>query len=428
MRLLRTSLLNGVAVSVKVGTMLLLSKVLAVYLGPAGFAVVGQFQNLVTLANTLASGGLAVGITKYTAEHSQDALRLKGLWATSVLITAMWASVTVLVIVLGRDSLSVWALADHRLDHVLIWLASSLFFAAFNGLMLAVLNGKQLIKPYIIANIAGNILNAALAVSLVALSGLEGALVSIAIGQGVSCLTTLVLFCRRIPMSHLFRLRLADRRTAGLLSRYSLMFATSAIAVPLAQVQIRNHIGAELGWHDAGLWQALMRISDTHLMLLTMTLSVYFLPRFSELQNPEALRAEMRRGYRFILPTAFTTCCVLYVLRDVVVNTFLSADFLEVSRYLSLQLIGDFLKIGSWLYAITMLSHARTRQFIVTEIFFNVLYVVLATSLSSSNGLHGAAGAYAATYAVYWLVSARLFYKLINELADADPRVLEGRA
>lgn len=416
MKLLGTSLVNSFAVAVKIGTTLLLSKVLAVYLGPTGFAVIGQFQNLISLAYTFASGGISVGVTKYTSQHSAEPARLTSLWTTTALITAAWASVTILAILLGRDSLSSWALTDTNLGYVLYWLAGSLFFGALNTLMLAVLNGKQLVVPYVVANIIGNVLNAALAIVLVATFGLEGALISLAAGQGLSFITTFVIFHKHVPFLRTFDLRSAEWSVARSLSQYSLMFATSAIVVPLSQLAIRNHIGEQLDWHEAGLWQAMIRISDTHLMLLTTTLSVYFLPKFSELQESSKLRGEVRRGYLFILPITIGTSCALYLSRNIVISAFLSAEFAEVANYLLIQLVGDFLKIGSWLYAITMLSHARTRQFVMTEIVFSLLFVALAIGLCEPYGLQGVAAAYAITYGIYWVSTALLFRRLTHSL------------
>jgi PST family polysaccharide transporter len=416
MRLLSTSLVNGVAVAVKIGTTILLSKVLAVYLGPTGFAMIGQFQNLVTVTNTFAGGGIAVGVTKYTAQHAADEYRLSGLWATSFLVTVAWASVTIIAVLVGRDALSTWALADARLGHVIYWLAGSLFFSTLNGLMLAILNGRKLVVPYVLANVAGNVLNAALAIGLVTLHGLDGALISLALGQGVSCIVTFFVFNRQISFRRICRLRLAESSVARDLTRYSLMFATSAIAVPLSQLVIRNHIGEHLGWHEAGLWQAMIRISDTHLMLLTTTLSVYFLPRFSELHEATKLKAEVRRGYLFILPAALATSCVLYLTREALVSAFLSAEFAPVADHLLIQLVGDFLKIGSWLYAITMLSHARTRQFVFMEILFSVVFVLTAIPLGDAFGLQGVAAAYAITYGIYWIATGILFHQLAHSL------------
>ena len=69
MNLIRTSLLNGVAVLIKMIALLGINKVLAVYVGPAGYAAVGQFQNAVQMITTCASGAINTGVPNYTAEY-----------------------------------------------------------------------------------------------------------------------------------------------------------------------------------------------------------------------------------------------------------------------------------------------------------------------------------------------------------------------
>ena len=60
MTLIKTSLLNGIAVLVKLLTLLGLNKILAIYVGPAGYAVLGQFQNAVQMITTLTSSSISV--------------------------------------------------------------------------------------------------------------------------------------------------------------------------------------------------------------------------------------------------------------------------------------------------------------------------------------------------------------------------------
>lgn len=61
MNLVKTSLLNGIAVAIKMLTLLGLNKLLAVYVGPGGYAAIGQFQNVVQMLTTFASGAINNG-------------------------------------------------------------------------------------------------------------------------------------------------------------------------------------------------------------------------------------------------------------------------------------------------------------------------------------------------------------------------------
>jgi PST family polysaccharide transporter len=69
MTLIKTSLLNAIAVLIKMLTMLGINKVLAIYVGPAGYATLGQFQNAVQMITTSPAGAINTSVTKYTAEY-----------------------------------------------------------------------------------------------------------------------------------------------------------------------------------------------------------------------------------------------------------------------------------------------------------------------------------------------------------------------
>ena len=75
MQLIKTGLLNSIAVSIKLLTLLGLNKILAVYVGPAGYATIGQFQNAVQVITSLSSTTLSTGVTKYTAQYYENEQR-----------------------------------------------------------------------------------------------------------------------------------------------------------------------------------------------------------------------------------------------------------------------------------------------------------------------------------------------------------------
>jgi len=72
MNLLKTSALNGVAVLIKTATMFILNKILAIYVGPSGYAAIGQFQNFIQMVTTFAGSAINTAVIKYTAEYHGD--------------------------------------------------------------------------------------------------------------------------------------------------------------------------------------------------------------------------------------------------------------------------------------------------------------------------------------------------------------------
>lgn len=420
MNLLKTSALNGVAVLTRVGTALLLNKVLAVYVGPAGYAVIGQFQSLVGMVMGLASGAVGVGVTKYTAEYHAQPQRQLSVWRTGLKLGLGTSVAGAAVLLIAHEHLAGWLLADRAYGSVFVWLALALVLMVANGLMLAIMNGKKAIGAFVGANIAGSLINAGVAVILVLSHGLYGALVALCIGQALAAFVTAWMFQRAcaIPWSSLWGA--FDYAVAKRLAGFALMAVVSAIVVPMSQVIIRDHLAGTLGWHTAGLWQALWKISDLHLMLLTSTMVAYFLPRFAELPAGPELRREVLRAYRFVLPLVVITGGAIYLVREPLVRSILTADFLPLNEALGWQLVGDGIKICSWVAGYTMISHARTTLFISTEIVFTLMLVTTTVVGAAADGLRGTSIAYAVTYAAYLLLMLIVLMQFTRGTANAS--------
>ena len=112
MTLIKTSMLNGIAVLVKMLTLLGINKILAVYVGPAGYAALGQFQNAVQMITTFASGAINTGVTKYTAEYHDRPEEQQVVWRTAGTIALVGSLAVSLAIALLNKQLAVWFLKD----------------------------------------------------------------------------------------------------------------------------------------------------------------------------------------------------------------------------------------------------------------------------------------------------------------------------
>jgi PST family polysaccharide transporter len=401
--LLKTSALNGIAVAVRMLTALGLNKVLAYSVGPSGYAVIGQFQNFVSMLTTFASGAINTGVTKYTAEYSDDEARQRMVWRTAGSIAVWCTGLSTVVIVILHRQLALWLLNDSRFGTVFIWLGATLGLLALNSLLLAILNGKKEIKRYVTVTIAGSLVGLLVTGSLAMLGGLYGALVALAINQSIVVFVTLFL-CYRAPW---FRLKdlwgAIDPQVARNLGKYTLMALTSAAVVPVSQILIRNQLADSFGWEAAGHWQAVSKISELYLMLLVSTLSLYYLPRLAEIKAAQELKKEILSTYRIVLPATLLGAAAIYFLRDFITLTLFAPSFLPMRDLFLWQVVGDIMKIGSWILAYVMIGQSLTRAYIVTEVMFSGGLVLLVWIATKFYGLQGAPMAYATCYGLYWI-------------------------
>ncbi len=404
MTLIKTSLLNAIAVAIKMLTLLGINKILAIYVGPAGYAALGQFQNAVQMITTFASGAINTGVTKYTAEYHDDDGKQRKVWRTAGSIAAIGSVVTGFFVIIFSKTLAGWFLNDESYSGVFVWFAVTLVFFVFNTLLLAILNGKKEIHRYVMANIAGSLF-ALLVTGFMAIQyGLYGALVALAVYQSLAFFVTFLLCYKASWFKISYMFGGIDKESAKNLAKYTAMALTSAACVPLSHIFVRNHLGETLGWEAAGYWEAMWRLSSAYLMLVTTTLSVYFLPKLSELNDPSDIKREIIQGYKVILPVAFICAVVMYFMRHRIIEWLFTKEFIGMEAMFAWQLTGDVLKIGGWMLAYVMLGKAMVKLFIIAEVAFSILFYILTLFFIESALLPGVSIAYMVNYAIYWLV------------------------
>ena len=143
-------------------------------------------------------------------------------------------------------------------------------------------------------------------------------------------------------------------------------------------------------------------------MLVTTTLSLYYLPKLSELKDSAEIKKEILQGYKIILPLAALCGITIYLLRDLIIEILFASNFAPMRELFAWQMIGDTLKIGSWILAYLMLGKAMVKLFICTEVIFAANFYLLSLVLTGVMGLEGVATAYSINYALYWFVLAVL--------------------
>ena len=308
---------------------------------------------------------------------------------------------------------------NYEYQSIFVWFAVFLVFFNFNALFLAILNGKKEILKLVVANISGSLFSLVITSILAIKYKLYGALIALSIYQSIVFFITLLLCYKAdwFKLSYLFGR--IDPNIAKKFSAFALMALTSAVCLPLSQIFIRSYLTGEFGINYAGYWEAMIRLSGGYLMLVTTTLGVYYLPRLSELSIISDIKKEVYLGYKFIFPLALLGAMSVYFLRDWIIAVLFTDSFLPMRDLFLWQMIGDSLKIGSWILAYLMLSKAMTKLFIVTEISFSILLVLLTYLCTKLFGFEGVSIAHLINYACYWIVMSLFVFKQLRNNGDS---------
>lgn len=413
MTLIKTSLLNAIAVAIRMLTLLGINKILAIYVGPNGYAAIGQFQNAVQMITAFSSGIFSTGVTKYTAEYHDDEQKQHQLWRTAGAFALIGSVVIGGLIIVFSEYISVQLFNNKKYSTVFLWLGFFLFFSITNTFLLAILNGKGEIKKYVAANVCGNILVLIFTSLLVYKFGLYGAFISVATYQAVGLAVT-IYFCKKAIWFN-FQLFFGkiNKAISFKLVKYSLMIIVTSICTPISYILIRKYISDSLGSDFAGYWEAMSRLSSAYLMFITSTLSVYFIPKISSLTSAKEIKREIRSGLKIVVPLALITIGFVYILRFEIIELLFSKKFLPMEELFSWQMVGDALRVVSWVISYVMLSKAMIKTYISTEILFSFLLLLFVIVLSPIFGFKGVAIAYALNYFIYFPIMILFVYKRI---------------
>ena len=311
--LVKVSFLNAIATIIRMLTGLVSVKVVASIIGPSGIALLGQLNNFSTILLGISNGGINAGMTKYLSEHSDNEEEYIPFLGTGLWITLVLTMVISLMLVFGAGYFSETILMDTKYMAVFYIFGATLFFYSLSTLLISVLNGFKEYKKYVLINIAGSVVGLIFSIILSVKFGVYGALISAVTFQSVVFFLILGIIAKA-PWFKWKRIISNFSKTASIkLGHFTLMALASAITIPAGQLIIRKFITTNSSISEAGLWEGVNRISNMYLMVITVSLSVYYLPRLAELKNKLELRNEILKVYKLIIPFLVITSGLLSI-------------------------------------------------------------------------------------------------------------------
>ena len=138
-----------------------------------------------------------------------------------------------------------------------------------------------------------------------------------------------------------------------------------------------------------------------YLLFITTSIGIYYTPKLSELKTNIELRREIKNGYTKIVPFTILLAIVVYFFRENIVRVAFSESFLPMLELFKWQLMGDVLKISSYLLSTIMIAKAMTKKYIYSEIFFSCSFTFLSILLINNYGLIGVTYAYLTNFVFY---------------------------
>ncbi|HDL7100906.1 TPA: lipid III flippase WzxE [Yersinia enterocolitica] len=409
MSLAKASIWTAGSTLIKIGVGLLVVKLLAVTFGPSGVGQAGNFRQLITVLGVLSGAGIFNGITKYVAEYHQQPERLRAVLGTSSAIVLGFSTLLALIFLLAAKPVSIALFGHADYQNVVRAVAFIQMGIAYANLFLAILKGYRDAMGNALAVIGGSLIGVVAYYICFRIGGYPGALVGLALVPALVVIPAAAMLIRRktIPLSYL---KLSwDKALASHLGKFTIMALITSVTLPVAYVMMRNLLAGRYGWDAVGIWQGVSSISDAYLQFITASFTVYLLPTLSRLKAKADISREILRSLKFVLPAVATASLIVWLLRDFAIWLLFSHQFTAMRDLFAWQLVGDVLKVGSYVFGYLVIAKASLRFYILTEVSQFLLLTGFAHWLIPMNGSLGAAQAYMATYIVYFALCSCVF-------------------
>ena len=178
MNFIKTSFYTSISTAVTFLTGFIVTKVVAVKIGPSGIAYVGQFQNSIAILAMFSTGAITSGVIKYLSSYKDDSENQQRVITTAISIILLCSFGVSLFVIPASGFLS--RVAFHNTDFWSVYLLYGLFISiiALNALFTSILNGFKHIRSLTIVNIIGSLVGVAFTVTFAYAFGVKGVLIA----------------------------------------------------------------------------------------------------------------------------------------------------------------------------------------------------------------------------------------------------------
>lgn len=215
----------------------------------------------------------------------------------------------------------------------------------------------------------------------------------------------LVIVSQAVPAAVLLivphRAEAASRAEDRALERYILPGVAIGILSPASMLLVRSVVAESLSWHEAGVLQALWRISDWICGLAAGLLSVLYLPRLAAAYPQGALARVLGESMRTVLAPSALLFLLLFALHRPLLEALYDPSFQVSPLAVALLFAGSLVRIAAWIPLFGLYAALHTRAIAAGELLSLPLFAALAWVAGDRLTLELAGLLWLASYAAY---------------------------
>lgn len=348
---------------------LVLVKYISFFYGPSGLAFLGQCQNFLTIFMSIFNGISNVAIVNLTTRYKKFGIKkYSTYWTGCVWISILVYILTLIIILIFKSQIEDYFF---HLDYKSLYIYGLIIilpFVIFSSILIPIVSVLYGIKLHTSLHVRSFIVYLLVAIILILLFDFYGILLTLLAYPII--LSFLILnslrYRRWFRINNFFGK--IDFKVIKEILPYFFIFSFSNLTTPLISLTIRTNLINNLDSSDAGIWQAVMKISDSYMSAVTIFIFVYFIPRVKS--------NKLKIIFTFISLILFGQLIIL-TFDEILLSILFSNEFLSAGKYLKYQFLADLFKIFNLFIFYIMLSEKKYKWAFFSETLYASTYIIL---------------------------------------------------
>ena len=401
--LLKMTSLNAVVIIIRLIISVFVQRLLAVSLGEAGIAKIGQLRNLMQILTSTSSLGIFNGVVKYVSENERNPGQISKLFSTAFIFGAIGSIGSASILFFNAEYISLRLFGSYGFIDLVKCLALLPPVIGLNRIMYGLINGLSDYKKHAKIELIGYVFSVVLLLVFLYYFSLKGVLFSIILSPVLSFAVIFIIFYEKLKTHIRLKALRIDFSYAKPLLAFTLMSLISTVLLNYIEIDLRTAITDKINIEEAGYWTAMNFISKNYMVFSSSIFTLYVIPKFAKINTGDAFKKEVLYIYKTLLPLFGLGMLVVYVFRNLIIDL-IYPNFDGLEDLFKWQLLGDFVRLATLVISYQFLAKKLVWSFVTTELISLGLFYGLSKYYVGIYGAEGVVMAHFYRYIIYFFI------------------------
>lgn len=413
--LVKSMLVIGSAQAIKILISITRMKVLAVLLGPSGVGLLSIYNSLQGVVTRGAGLGMsASGVREIASSRGEEAIlgRVRRVLFAAHLVQGALA---MLAVWLSRVQIATWLFGDADRATEVGLIGVAILLALLGAAQTAVLQGMRRVNELGWVTVVSALVGSVAGLIAIWIQG-ENGLIWYVLAQPLASVLIALYYTRRLPAPTAARLSLAEKWEIWKpMAKLGAAFMLGGLTTMTTLLLVRGRISQELGLDAAGHFAAAWGITVTYVGFLLGAMGADYYPRLTEVIRDQVAAVRlMNDQLQLGLAIGGPVLLLLIGLAPWVITLLYSAEFGPAVALLQWQTVGNVFKLASWALGFSIAASARGKTFLLVQVNFNILFLLMLWPALGRFGIMAAGPAFSIAYILHFcllnIIVRRILY------------------